>query len=192
MKKAVYSFSLLVLVVLLTVGITLTAFTDKAKILGATFSIGSADIKLLDIIGGGTDSTNLLEEKQGPVFSSISSNWTEDYSVQIYNSALTDVHLTSNAYYETANDPAELRQITFVEPFEWNDINSDGIVDEGELGATYGRKTIIKWKTEGYDLGVLPAGTVKSLVLRFSTDLVSETKQGTSAIFDFEFSSIGL
>src|SRR3990167_8977967 len=103
-----------------------------------------------------------------------------------------NVMLTSNANYLTANDTAELRSIINVEPIEWNDANSNGVVDEAELGNSLGKKTIIKWKTEGFDLGVVSGGGVKGLVLRFSTDSVSSTKQGQSATYDFDFNSITL
>ncbi len=192
MKKALYVYGSLVLLLALVVGVTFTAFTDKARVLGSTFSVGSADIKLLETIGGGVQEQNLVDDKQGPVFSDVSPNWSEDYLVQIYNNALVDVQLASNAAYETANDPEELRQSVYVEFLEWEDVNANGIVDTGELGDSLGKKTVVKWKTEGFDLGVLPSGEVKSLVLRFSTENLAESKQGASAMFDFEFDSIGL
>lgn len=102
------------------------------------------------------------------------------------------MQLVSNANYETINDPDDLRQIIYVEPFNWADANNNGIVDDGELGSSFGRKTIVKWKTEGFDFSTLATGAVKGLVLRFSTDTVSDTKQGTTAIFDFLFDSISL
>jgi len=74
----------------------------------------------------------------------------------------------------------------------WNDTNNDGIFDTGEEGTSFGIKSIVKWKTEGFDLGTVNTGEVLSLVLRFSTNTVSDTKQGENAIFDFEFDSIGV
>lgn len=192
MKKFISTYGLIVCIIALAIGTTWAAFTDKAKILGSMFSVGSADIKLLAIIGGGIDSSNLVDEKTGPEFADISSNWIEDYPLQIYNNATGDVHLASNANYTTANDPEELRQLIFVEPIEWNDANSNGVVEDGELGVSLGRKSIVKWKTEGFDLGVLSPGQVKSMIFRFSTDAISDTKQGASALFDFEFDAIGL
>lgn len=171
----------------MVVGVTYAVFSDKATILGTSFSVGSADIKLLDDLALGIDAANLVEEKDGPTFTGISPNWEEDYMLKIYNNALSEVMLSSHADYETANDPDDLRQIIYVEPFLWDDVNSDGIVDGGELGASLGRKTIVKWKTVGYELGILSSGEVKSLVLRFSTDSVAASKQGKSAIIDFEF-----
>ena len=80
-----------------------------------------------------------------------------------------------------------------MEPFAWDDINGNGSLDDGELGVSLGvRDTIVKYKTVGYDFGVLESGQVRGVVLRFSTDAVSDTKQGASGIFDFELNSIGL
>lgn len=179
---------------LLTLGVLLgismsvgyAAFMDKGKILGSTFSVGSSDLKLLKDLTQGVVSTNLADEMQGPSFSNISANWKNDYYVKLYNNATTSLTLTTNAYYETANDPDDLRSIIFVEPIEWAD-DGDGIFEEGEAGTSYGRKTIVKWKTEGFNLGQIDMGSTKSLILRFSTDAVSETKQGKSGSFDFEF-----
>ena len=192
MKKFVSTYGILVAMLLLTVGVTFAAFTGKAKILGTSVSVGSADIKLLDDLAGGIVETNLLSEKQGPVYQNISSDWSEDYLVKIYNNSANTVTLTSNADYETVNDPEDLRQILYVQPIEWSDNNGNGVVDDAEDGVGHERKTIIKWKTEGYDFGELGAGEVKSLILRVSADSIPDTKQGASLLFDFEFDSIGL
>ena len=167
------------------------AFMDKGKILGSSFTMGSSDLKFLKDLTLGVVETNLVDEKQGPQFTNISPAWSQNYLVKIYNNAAEPVTLTSAAYYETAKDPDDLRSIIFVEPFNWNDDN-DGVFEEGELGTSYGRKTIIKWKTEGYALGQVGAGSLKSLVLKFSTDTVSETKQGKSGSYDFEFEAVGV
>ena len=190
-KTIITFFSILFLIVL--AGIAVAAFGDKGEILGSSFTVGSADIKFLESLTGGTLAGNLVDQLNGSSFTGISPYWQQDYSVKIYNNAETPVQLTTNAYYETVNDPEDLRQIIFVEPWPWDDADNDGVVGDGELAAiSLGRKTIIKWKTEGFDLGTLNAGEVKGLVLRFSTDTVSDTKQGASAIFDFEFDSIGI
>ncbi|MFA6981806.1 MAG: hypothetical protein WC243_02170 [Patescibacteria group bacterium] len=192
MKRKLYIFGALILVTLVGVGIAAAAFGDKGKVLGSSFSVGSADIKLLKDVSQGLGGDNLADEVQGPLFSNVAPNWQRDYLVKIYNNATTPVALTSYANYETANDPDDLRSIIFVEPFVWTDLDSDGTVDEGETGASLGKKTLIKWKTEGYSLGNVNGGSVYSLILRFSTGVVSDTKQGKTAIFDFEFNSLGL
>lgn len=192
MKKYNLTYFTVLALILLTTGVTLAAFTDKASILGASFSVGGSDIKLLSDVTVGTQVENLADQIPGPIFTKISSDWTKDYLVKIYNTSAEEVMLTTNANYLTTGDPAELRSIIFVEPIEWNDSNSDGVADSGELGNSLGKKTIVKWKTEGFDLGVVSGGEVKGLLLRFSTDGVGSTKQGQSAVYDFDFNSITL
>jgi hypothetical protein len=194
LRKVIYAYGSLAMTLVFVVGVSYAAFTDKASILGTTFSVGSSDIKLFEDVSGGIDGANLVNEKAGPSFAGVSPNWVEDYLVKIYNNAATDVLLSSNANYETANDPDDLRQIIYVEPFSWDDVDGDGIVDDDELASatSYGRKTIVKWKTEGFDLGNLASGEVKGFILRLSTDSVSDSKQGSSATYDFEFDSVGL
>jgi hypothetical protein len=172
-------------------GITYAAFADRGRVLGTKFTVGSSDIRLLEDLALGAEPENLKEELIGPSFEGISPNWQRDYNVKIYNNSPAPVQLTTNANYETANDPEDLRQIIFVEPFEWEDTNGDGLVDTGEKGASLGKKTIIKWKTEGFALGEVASGEIKAIILRLSTDAVADSKQGAGATFDFEFDSIG-
>jgi len=192
MKKTFYIYGSLVLLILLTLGVTFAAFSDKADFAGSIFSVASSDIKLLDIIGGGTDPSNLVDAKPGPQFESVTEYWTADYPVQIYNNATSDVNLTSWADYETANDPAELRQYIYVEILDWDDTNEDGQVQQEEFGTSYGLKTIVKWNTEGFDLGVLSQGEVGSFCIRFTTGNLSDSKQGQSLLFDFWVDALGL
>jgi hypothetical protein len=103
------------------------------------------------------------------------------------------LNIFSTAYYETANDPNELRQVIYCEIYDWNDANSNGIVDNGELGTSYGMKQLIKWKTEGLSIGQIAMGEAKGYVLRFTTtSSFSPTLQGKTGIFDFEFNATGI
>jgi len=181
-----------ILIFLSLLGITYAAFIDKGKILGSTFTVGSSDLKLLSNLSGGVDPSNLADELTGPTFNNIGSSWHQDYLLKLYNNGTSPAQIATHSNYATANDPDDLRSFIYVEPFPWNDANNNGVVDTGEEGTSLGRKTIIKWKTEGFDLGSLGTGEVKGLILRFSTDSVSDTKQGKSGVFDFEFDSIGL
>ncbi len=191
MRKTLLAYLGVFATLFLVVGVTYAAFTDKASVLGSTFSTGSADIKLLADVTKSADAGNLVEDLEGPRFASISPNWSQNYLVKIYNNAAASVLLSSAVNYETATDPKELRQLIYVEPFEWND-DGNGLLDEGELGISYGRKAFVKWKTEGISLGQIPSGQVRGLVLKFSTDSLSDFKQGASAVFDFVFTSTGL
>jgi hypothetical protein len=178
--------------VVFCLGIAYAAFQDKGKVLGSTFSVGSSDIKLLNDVSGTTDSSNLADEINGPNFSNITPNWKNDYLIKLVNKGTTTLSMASHAKYLTANDPQDLRNIIFVEPIVWNDLNNNGLADDGETGVSLGRKTIVKWNTEGFDFGLVNVNETKGFVLRFSTDAVSETKQGASGIFDFEIDAVGI
>jgi len=90
------------------------------------------------------------------------------------------------------NDPEDLRQIIYVEPFGWDDANGDGIVDASEIGTSLGRDTIVKWKTHGYTLDSVPSGGLKGYVLRFSTEMIPDSKQGAVGSFGFEIDATEL
>lgn len=185
MKKR--NLLVIVVVSLLVVGVGYAAFLDKAKILGTSISVGSADIKLLDNLAGDVVPENLVDSKSGPIFDNIGPNWSAEYPVAIFNNGTSLLEIRSFANYETANDPDDLRQLIYVEPIQWTDSNDNGLVDSGELGINYGRKTIVKWKTEGYILDRILSGSVKSYVLRLSTESIPDSKQGKSLLFDFVF-----
>lgn len=191
-KKRLSVTLALIALLIAVAGVAVAVFGDKGEILGSSFTVGSADIKFVKDLSGGTTADNLVDQLDGPSFTNISPNWTEDYPLKIYNNAPTHIQLTTNADYITANDPDDLRQIIYIEPINWGDQNHDGVVDEGELGSSFGVKTIVKWKTEGYDLSSVAPGGTKGLVLRFSTQSVPDSKQGKNAIIDFVFDSLGI
>ena len=134
MKKKLLFLSCSLLLIAGATGFAIAAFGDKAEILGSSFSVGSADIKFLQDLTAGAQEGNLTDQLSGPNFVNISANWSQDYLMKIYNNATGHIALTSNANYETINDPDELRQIIYIEPFNWNDANNNGLLDEGELG----------------------------------------------------------
>jgi hypothetical protein len=169
------------------IGISLAAFTDEGKILGSTFTIGSADLKFLLDLPRGTDPANLVDQLNGPSFSNIGPNWEGVYVAKLTNAGTKKINITSYADYTTANDPDDLRNNIEVAIYEWNDPNQNGLLDEGEQNVLLGKKTITKWKTEGIYLGERYPGATMPLVFRFSTTNLSATKQGKSAIFDFNF-----
>ena len=146
-------------VISLTAKATYSIFADRGNVLGTSFSVGSADLKLLTDVTLPAEDQNLVDDLAGPTFENISENWYEDHLMKIYNNGSTRVQLSSHADYDTANDPEELRQLIYIEMFEWND-DGNGIVDPGEDGDSYGRKTIVKWKTEGIELGEMETGEI--------------------------------
>ncbi len=166
------------------------AFADRGEVKGSVITVGSSDIKLFVNVGGTVDPANLVESLAGPSFYNISQNWTGDYLMKIFNNASGPLDLSSQAYYETMNDPSDLRSVVYIEILDWNDNNLNGILDEGELGTSYGKKTIVKWKTEGFPLMTMNSAEVKGLVLRFSTVNLSDTKQGANMMFDFQFDAL--
>lgn len=189
-NKLFYLIGSSLIVISLIAGITYAAFSDKAKVLGSSFSVGSANLMFLESLSMGTDPSNYKDELPGPTFTNIGPGWTQDYLVKLISMASSKITISTNAFYETVNDPDDLRSDINVEIIKWYDTNQNGIVDEGEEGPVVGKKTIIKWKTEGFTLGDLYYGQVMELILRFSAPTISALKQGASAVFDFEFNSI--
>ena len=191
--KRKYVIALIVAAAVLgVVGMAYAAFADRGDVKGTTISVGSADIKLLSNLAGGTGESNLVEELVGPTFEHIAATWSADYLLKIFNNSSSAVSLFSTADYLTVNDPEDLRSIIYVEIFDWSDADNDGLATPTEIGATYGKKTIVKWKTEGFSLPNLNSGTVAGFVLRFSATNISGTKQGAQAVFDFGFDAVGL
>lgn len=174
---------------LLIGGITYAAFMDKGSILGTTFSVGSSDIKLLTDITVGIEENNLSDEIIGPSFRDITPYWEQKYYLKIYNKSSSAVELISSAIYDSEQDPENINEILFVEPFEWKDYNNNGISDEGEIYESYGRKTIEDWLKEGINLGPLGKDSLRGLMLKFSTEDIPDSKQGASGIFNFEFNA---
>lgn len=189
-RSLFYLIGSTVILISLVAGVAYAAFTDKAQVLGSTFKVGSANLMFLEDLAMGTDPINYRDELPGPTFENIGPGWTQDYLVKLISMATSKIGISTNAYYETVNDPDELRSDIYVEIIKWNDSNQNGIVDSGEEGLNLGKKTIIKWKTEGFALGEIFYGQTMGLILRFSAPAVSDLKQGASAVFDFEFNSI--
>jgi predicted ribosomally synthesized peptide with SipW-like signal peptide len=192
-KRTLYIYVAIALLCAATAGATYAAFSDRGKYLGSKFMVASADLKLLNDLTQGTTPSNLLDEKPGPVFDNIGPGTKVDYPIKMWNSGSSSVNVASNANYETANDPAELRQVILAEILEWNDANSNGVAEAEEIGVSLGNKTIVKWKTEGIPIGVLTVGEIKGYILRFSAPTtLSSTLQGATGIFDFEFTSTNI
>ena len=74
MNKKTYILGALVLLSLVAIGVTYAAFSDKGRVLGSTFSVGSGDIKLLKDISSGIQEENLADDISGPSFSDIGPN----------------------------------------------------------------------------------------------------------------------
>ena len=57
-KKLIYLLGCIALIGSIIAGVTYAAFTDKAKVLGSTFSVGSANLMFLEDLALGTDPSN--------------------------------------------------------------------------------------------------------------------------------------
>lgn len=175
-----------------TAGVSYAAYVNSSKVAGATFSIGTSELKLLKSLGSGTKDSNLTDGLKGPEYKGVNSGWKQTYLVKVFNSSSVPLELNSTSSYQTINDANNLRSVIFVEPFEWDDKNNDGKLDKEELGKSYGKKSVLKWKTEGIDLDKIASGQVKGLVLEFSVEELTSSKQGATGIFDFEFSGVSI
>ena len=174
-------------------GIAYASFTDQAKFTGSRFSVGSADLKLLNDLAGGTSAENLVDSKPAPNYDSVSPQWQADYLVKVYNNGTQAVTLTSNMDYLTANDPGNIREFIYMEPFDWDDVNNNGMYDgETELGSSHTKKAFTAWKSTGFNFGQLDPGTTRSLIMRFSTGSISSSSMGKSGVFDFMFDAVSI
>lgn len=186
MKKLLIVYLGLLAVLVSVAVIAKAAFEDKGEVKGASFTVGNADIKLLSNLSSGTSSENLVDTKDGPLFSNIYPTWNSDYGVKVYNGGTLKFNLNSEAFYETANDPDSLREYIYVEVFKWDDVNNNGVVESLEIPTSpLAKKTILKWKTEGVAIGEIDSGETLGLLFRFSVEGMPSTKQGKEASYDF-------
>lgn len=192
-KRHLIAYGALLLTLATTVGITYSAFTDKVKLTGATLSTGSADIKLLADNTLGTVTSNLVDSIPGPTFTNISAGWDGYFPIKIYNNGTSTIALTSNSDYTTASDPDDLRSVLRVTINKWEDRNNDGIYTGDEQGQSLGDKTIIKWKSEGFDMGAIQKGETKGYIIYFYANAaLTDSKQGKTGVFDIELNSMGI
>jgi len=191
-RKSFLTLGSVLIVASALMGVAYASFTDQAKFAGSRFSIGSADLKLLNDLAGGTGASNLVDTKPVPSYDNISPGWIQNYLIKIYNNGTQAMTLTSNLDYLTANDPATIREVLYMEPYEWNDANNNGLFDgETEQGVSYGKKAFTAWKSTGFSFGQLNGGETKSLIMRFSVGSITNSKMGAVGTFDFMFDGVG-
>jgi hypothetical protein len=188
-KKSLVVFAVICLLAVTTGSLVYAAFLAKVEFNSTSIKTGSASLKLMDNLGiSKYESNNLVDSKPSPLFQDISPLTVHDYLVKVVNAGSTVLKVKSTASYSTPEDPSELRRYIMVELIEWMDTNENGYVEEGELGVSYGKKNIIAWKTEGFDLGQLTQMEVRSLVIRFTAPDLPNDKQSTEMNFSFGFS----
>lgn len=186
-KKLFYI--LFVLSLLMLGGVSFANFFDKSNVLGSTFSVASSDIKLLQNNTLGTNQSNLIDYLEGPDFDNINPYWQKDYLIKIYNNGSANLDIISNSDFLLTNDPKNISKILFVEIIEWNDANSNGVVDEQEGVYSFGKKSFEMWKAQGINIGTINKQNLKGYILRFTTQAISDDLQGATALFDFTFNS---
>ncbi|MFA5776517.1 MAG: hypothetical protein WC988_03125 [Patescibacteria group bacterium] len=192
-RKSFLTLGSVLLVAGALMGVAYASFTDQSKFAGSRFSIGSADLKLLNDLAGGTGVSNLVDTKPVPSYDNISPGWIQNYLIKIYNNGTQAMTLTSNMDYLTVNDSATIREVLYMEPYDWNDANNNGLFDgESEQGISYGRKAFTAWKSTGFDFGQLNGGATKALIMRFSVGNITNSKMGAVGTFDFMFDGVGI
>lgn len=168
-------------------GVAFAALSNKVAMKGVAFKTSTVELKFIKDLAGSVTADNLSSEISGVAFKGIVNGWSNDYLVKIQNTSANPLAVKSFANYTTTNDPASLRYSLYIEIFPWIDNNSNGLVDDSELGTSLGVKNFVKWKTEGFDLGIFETNKTYGYVLRFTADGITDSKQGQSGAFDFEF-----
>jgi hypothetical protein len=168
-------------------GVAFAALSNKIIMKGSSFQTSTVQLKFLKNLSGNLSTDNLISEINGVSFDGILNGWQQDYLVKIANTSPQTLAVKSFANYSTDQDPASLRYSLYVEVIPWNDLNNNGVYDSGEEGTSLGKKTFVKWKTEGFDLGNFDTNKTYGYILRFTSDGITDAKQGANGVFDFEF-----
>jgi hypothetical protein len=168
-------------------GVAFAALSNKILMKGISFKTSTVELKFLKDHTLGSVNENLTSEISGVSFEGIVNGWSTEYLVKIHNTSQNSLQIKSFSNYTTAEDPASLRYSLFVELIPWDDKNSNGLIEDGELGTSLGLKNFVKWKTEGFDLGSMESNKTYGYLMRFSAEGITDSKQGQSGIFDFEF-----
>ncbi len=192
MKRKILLVAAIAILAAFAGGFTYAAFVDHASFEGALITVGSADLKLYDDLAKSpNDPGNLVDSKPSPQFLDITPSFSQDYLVKLYNNSTKPFVLLSNANYTTAEDPEDLRRYLEVEFYFWSDNNNNGTLEEGELGTSLGKKNVIDWKSDGFELNTVNPNDTQSFVMRFTSESIPESKMGKTGLFSFEFSTLG-
>ena len=195
MKKILANLTIVTFSLLTMIGATYALFEETVKVSGASFHIVSntdgaiggvnTDLKVLVNAGLPAEGANLDDEVPGPVFDTVSRFWVEDYPLKLYNQGEKTLDIVSKSDY--ISDTNLLRDDLYIEVFAWDDVNGDGIVDNGEIGVSYGHDTIMRWRNDTFLLGQIAPNETKGFVLRFDGSGLTDINIGMQALFDFQF-----
>ncbi len=199
MRKIFLSLALILLSSASLFGVASAAFEEKVSVLGTSFTIGEMSdvpapvnsntaLKILKSNSSGSDSSNLADTVNGPAFNDVNQTWTQTFPIKLFNKGSKTLTIASGANY--ISDPDTLRDDLFVEILDWNDANSNGTVEESELGASHGHDTILRMKNDTFNMGDISANEVKGYALRFDGSGLSEANVGKNAVYDFVFTAV--
>lgn len=179
---------------------TSAVFEESVKVAGTSFSVGAPPgdvevpidtntaLKMMGDLSGQPVSGNLFDSVSGMEFGYIHSEWTDEMAIKIHNQGDINLDLISKADY--VNDPRPLRDRIYVEVLAWNDTNGNGLVDVGEVGASYGRDTILRWRNDTFPLGEIQPDETRGFVLKFDGSGITPAVEGATAVYDFVFTGI--
>ena len=161
------------------------AFQTRGQVKGTSFTAGSAEIMFYNDLSKSSDESNLINEKFFSPFELIGPNWSDTRLVKIYNKGTEDLKLSLVA--ELSGTDSSLSINLSVEVFNWDDKNNNGVLDEGEQGASLGTKTLKQWQTSSFDLGSFESKTSKALALKFSVGDITDELQKSNVTYNFVF-----
>ncbi|PIR42581.1 hypothetical protein CO058_02885 [candidate division WWE3 bacterium CG_4_9_14_0_2_um_filter_35_11] len=205
MKRFIASLA----VVLLSLGglfqATSAVFEETVKVAGSSFSVATSfdggggppppassntALKMLADLSLGHVASNLSDFVPGSSFENISPTWISESPIKMYNTGTELLDVVASADY--ISDVDTLRDDIYVEISAWDDSNSNGVVDAGEEGDSFGRDTILRLKNDTFPLGEIAPDETKGYILRFDGVGLTEVNQGMSAVYDFTFTGFGL
>lgn len=172
-------------------GITYAAFSSQAKIKGASFSTGKAEILLSrdNAIWSSTISDAFI-------FQNIVPNWQEKYSLLVKNNGTTPLNLFFYGHLNGLGsaDKDDLRKQIKLQISQFVDANHNGQWDSGEALTTIGtEKTLdqINDAENGFapiDLGIIsPSDGAKGYLLTFSAGELDGKQNANFSGYEFIF-----
>ncbi len=199
MRKLLVSVAVIGLSFITLFQSTSAVFEETVKVAGTSFTVGTdaggeqqdtnTALKMLVNLSEPAADPNLADSIAGPVFDNIAVDWIDQVEIKIHNQGTETLDIVSLADY--VSDPDVLRDDLYVEILEWNDTNSDGVVDSGEEGTSYGYDTILRWRNDTFPLGSIAVDETRGFVMRFDGTGVTGTNFGMTAAYDFVFTGVG-
>ncbi len=178
------------------------AISEKGNVKGTTFKVASSfpdpvpvpssnnALKLINNLTGGTVDSNLVDDLTGPTYDNVSPTWSAFYPMKFYNKSDEILNLVASAEY--IDDANTIRDDLYVAIYEWNDVNSNGVYDNGEAGTLFQRDTILRLKNDTFNLGQINGKATKSIVMKFDGEGLSSANFSQQGVFDFVFMGVSV